>query len=52
MVSRKWIHHLTSVEESSTQVKVVFDQALEIEGLLDLITDERFELPLDDPETA
>ena len=50
MVSRKWIHHLTSVEESSTQVKVVFDQALEIEGLLDLITDERFELPLDDPK--
>ena len=49
VVSRKWIATLTSAEESSTQVRVVFDQALADEGLTELITPERVELPLDDP---
>lgn len=37
MVSRKWIATLVSIEETSSQVRVVFDQALEDEGLLDLV---------------
>ena len=49
MVSRRWISTLVSPEESSTQVRVVFDDALAIEGLTGLLTDERLELPLDDP---
>ena len=35
--------------QSSTQVRVVFDDALAVEGLIDLLTDERLDLPLDDP---
>jgi transposase InsO family protein len=38
-----------SVEETSTQVQVLFDRALIAEGLADLITPERVELPADDP---
>jgi len=38
-----------SIEETSTQVQVLFDQALLVEGLADLITPERLELPADDP---
>lgn len=34
LVSRKWIATLVTSEESSTQVKVVFDAALEAEGLM------------------
>jgi transposase InsO family protein len=49
MVSRKWIDTLVSVEESATQVQVIFEHALEIEGLLDLLTDERLDLAVDDP---
>lgn len=49
MVSRKWIDTLVSIEESASQVQVVFEQALETEGLLELLTDERLELPIDDP---
>jgi len=49
MVSRKWIATLVSVEETATQVVVVFEQALETEGLLDLLTDERLDLDPDDP---
>jgi putative transposase len=49
MVSRKWIDTLVSVEETATQVQVVFDAALEAEGLLELLTDERLDLDLDDP---
>ncbi len=49
MVSRKWIDTLVSVEETSTQVKVIFERALLAEGLVDLITPERLELPEDDP---
>lgn len=33
VVSRKWVHHLLCAEESSTQVQVVFIQALQAEGL-------------------
>lgn len=49
MVSRKWIDTLVSTEETSTQVRVVFEHALEVEGLLDLLTDERLDLDVDDP---
>ena len=41
MVSRKWIDTLVSVEETATQVTVIFEHALQIEGLLELLTDER-----------
>jgi putative transposase len=34
LVSRKWIATLVTSEESSTQVEVVFDRALEAEGLV------------------
>jgi putative transposase len=34
LVSRKWLAEIVSVEETSTQVQVVFTQALEREGLL------------------
>ena len=49
MVSRKWIDTLISVEETSTQVQVIFEHALEGEGLLELLTDARLDLDLDDP---
>ena len=49
MVSRRWITTLVSAEESSSQVVVVFDQALQVEGLVELLTDERLDLALDDP---
>jgi putative transposase len=37
LVTRKWITELVSIEETSTQVQVVFTDALEIEGLLELV---------------
>jgi putative transposase len=37
LVTRKWITELVSPEETSTQVQVVFMDALEIEGLLELV---------------
>ena len=49
MVSRKWIDTLVSVEETATQVTVIFEHALQIEGLLELLTDERLDLEPDDP---
>ena len=49
MVNRRWITTLVSAEESSSQVVVVFDQALQVEGLVELLTDERLDLALDDP---
>jgi hypothetical protein len=49
MVSRKWIDTLVSVEETATQVQVLFEHALEREGLLELLTDERLDLDADDP---
>jgi putative transposase len=49
LVSRKWIDTLISVEETATQVQVLFEHALELEGLLELLTDDRLELHPDDP---
>lgn len=49
MVSRKWIATLVSSEETSTQVQVVFDTALGAEDLIELLTDERLDLDVDDP---
>ena len=49
MVSRRWIDTLVSVEETSTQVRVIFERALEVEGLLELLSDERLDLAVDDP---
>jgi putative transposase len=37
LVTRKWITELVSIEETSTQVQVVFMDALEAEGLLEFI---------------
>lgn len=37
LVTRKWITEIVSAEETSTQVQVVFTQALELEGLLALV---------------
>lgn len=50
MVSRYWISTLVSTEETSTQVRVVFDAALMSEGLDELLTDERLDRDLDDPD--
>lgn len=49
LVSRYWIDTLVSVEETSTQVKVIFDRAMLDQGLVNTITPERLELALDDP---
>lgn len=49
MVSRYWIATLVSSEETSTQVRVVFDQALVDQGLDELLTDDRLDLDADDP---
>ena len=38
LVSRKWLAEIVSAEETSTQVQVVFTEALEAEGLLGLVT--------------
>ncbi len=37
LVTRKWITELVSTEETSTQVQVAFMDALELEGLLELV---------------
>lgn len=49
VVSRYWIDTLISVEETSSQVKVLFAQALQDQGLLDLLTPERIDLPAENP---
>ena len=49
VVSRRWIDTLVSIEETSTQVRVLFDQALAAEGLTELITPETVELFEQDP---
>jgi putative transposase len=38
LVSRKWIAEIVSGEETSTQIEIVFTDALEAEGLLDQVT--------------
>jgi putative transposase len=48
LVTRKWITELVSVEETSTQVQVVFLDALAVEGLLEVI-EARQDLPPRDP---
>ncbi len=50
LVSRKWLTEVVSVEETSTQVELGFWQALEAEGLLELI-DARQDRQLD-PDAA
>jgi putative transposase len=49
VVSRRWIDTLVSVEETSTQVQVLFDRALIVEGVAELVTPERVDLAADDP---
>ena len=49
VVSRYWVDTLTSLEETSTQVKVIFERALVSEGLDALLTEDRLELPPGDP---
>lgn len=49
VVSRYWIDYLLTPEFTDTQVKVLFASALEDQGLLELLTPERVDLPLDDP---
>lgn len=52
LVSRKWLSTVVSVEETSTQVEIGFTDALEVEGLLDLVeardSDGRIDLGVDD----
>ncbi len=50
LVSRYWIATLASTEETSTQVRVIFDHALAGQGLDVLLTDERLDLDADDPD--
>jgi putative transposase len=38
LVSRKWLAEIVSAEETSTQLEVVFTEALEREGLLEQVT--------------
>jgi len=47
LVTRKWIGELVSIEETSTQVQVVFMDALEAEGLLELIEARQDAVPAD-----
>lgn len=49
VVSRKWIGHLLTADESSTPVRPLFAEALENEGILELLTPERLDLEHDDP---
>ena len=52
MVSRKWLATIVSAEETSTQVQLVFTDALEAEGLLEVIgarQDGRVDPIIDEP---
>jgi putative transposase len=52
LVSRKWIAEIVSAEETATQVQVVFTDALEREGLAELVAarqDGLVDLSRDDP---
>jgi len=46
LVTRKWITELVSIEETSTQVQVAFLDALESEGLLELIEARQDQAPV------
>jgi putative transposase len=45
LVTRKWICELVSGEQTSTQVQAAFCDALELEGLMDLVADRQDSLP-------
>jgi putative transposase len=47
LVTRKWLTELVSIEETSTQVQVVFLDALESEGLLELVEARQDAVPAD-----
>ena len=47
LVTRKWITELVSIEETSTQVQVVFLDALEAEELLELVEARQDQAPAD-----
>jgi hypothetical protein len=47
LVTRYWICELVSIEETSTQVQVVFMDALETEGLLELVEARQDMVPAD-----
>ena len=49
VVSRYWIDYLLSSEFTDTQTQVLFSSALDKEGLLELLTPERVDLPPGDP---
>jgi putative transposase len=49
VVSRYWIGYLLTPELTTTQVQLAFAHALEHHGLMELLTPERVDLPLDDP---
>jgi transposase InsO family protein len=49
VVSRYWVELHVSAEESSTEVQLLFADALEAEGLLERLTPERLDLDVDDP---
>ena len=49
VVSLRWIDTLVSIEETSTQVRVIFDRAPAAEGLAELITPEGVEQFAEDP---
>jgi transposase InsO family protein len=52
LVSRKWIADICSAEETSTQVEVVFTDALAVEGLLERVearADGLVDISVDDP---
>ncbi|HEX3540369.1 MAG TPA: hypothetical protein VHT75_07990 [Acidimicrobiales bacterium] len=53
LVSRKWIAHIASAEETSTQVEIVFTDALAAEGLLARVearADGLVDTTVDDPK--
>ena len=52
MVSRCWIATLVSTAQTSTQVRVIFDQALVAQDLDELLTEGRLDLDIDDPDRA
>jgi len=52
LVSRKWIADIVSAEETSTQIEIVFTDALAVEGLLPLVearADGLVDATVDDP---
>ena len=50
MVSRYWTATLVSTAQTSTQMRVVFDQALGAQDLDELLTEGRLDLDIDDPD--